>query len=296
MKNVHYTQNYLRNENLVRMLVQKAEIDSGDVVVEIGPGRGIITKYLAEKVGGEGKVIAIEVDSRLVTNLKKDFRSFSQVEIIEKDARDYQWSNLEGYKVFSNIPFMFTSDIMNQLLDVRVGPDCGYTILQKEAAFLYLGSQIKDGTTTLKSLLLYPFYTCSIVHYFSRTDFSPQPGVDTVLFSFIKRTKPLIPVGSTELYEDFITYISGDRVGEGAWRNVFSKQIINQFTSEKLLVMGKGLKAQTDKGLFQVFTYFSKILGNKHYLVIGAKNKLEKQQQSLSKKHRTRVDKHWRGK
>jgi 23S rRNA (adenine-N6)-dimethyltransferase len=296
MKNIHYTQNYLRDENLVRMLVQKAEISSGDIVVEVGPGKGIITRHLAEKVGGNGKVIAIEVDSGLVANLRKDFQSFFQVEIIDDDARNYQWGNLVSYKVFSNIPFMFTSDIMSQLLDVKVGPNCGYIILQKEAASLYLGSQVKNGTPTLKSLLLYPFYSCSILYKFSRNDFLPQPRVDTVLFSFTKRENPLISNDSIELYEDFMTYISGDRVGEGVWGKIFSKQLLTRFASDNLLVVGKGLKAQTSQGLLHTFTHFAEKQSDKHSLVKGAKKRLEKQQLSLSKKHRTRNDSHWKDK
>src|SRR5215813_5255138 len=128
-RQVCLAQNFLRNPKLARRLVGMSKIGPCDIVYEIGPGNGIITAELASNAR---QVIGIEKDPQLVHHLRKRFRPFGNVEIVEKDFLDYTFRNrssdsafsrrhghgrlASGYKIFGNIPYNITSRIVRKIL------------------------------------------------------------------------------------------------------------------------------------------------------------------------------------
>jgi len=104
-RKLFHSQNFLKDPAFVENLINKADIDHNDSVVEIGPGKGIITKILAEKAG---RVIAVEVEEKLYTKLKDKFKDRKNVKIIKADFLKWQLPS-SPYKVFSNIPFNLTT-------------------------------------------------------------------------------------------------------------------------------------------------------------------------------------------
>jgi len=292
MKKIRYTQNYLKSPTLVRELIAKSGIKIGDTVIEVGAGKGIITKLLAEKVGSSGQVIALEIDDLLSKHLVLELAKTSQVKIVTIDARSYDYSQHTPYKVFSNLPFMYTSDLMNILVDENEGAENGYVIVQKESALMYGGTEL-GSETTLKSLLAIPAYTFSILHQFSKSDFTPSPQVETVLLGFSKRDNSLVSKNEYDVYKDFIAFTSGDRAGEGKWKKLFSK---SDFTilSQKGLVLSRGLKLQTAETIIFAFHYLVQNHQDKLSLIRGSMKKLQKQQAELIKNHRTRNSQNWK--
>ncbi|WP_276612745.1 ribosomal RNA small subunit methyltransferase A, partial [Klebsiella pneumoniae] len=115
--NIKDSQNFLHNTKLVEDLLFKSNITKEDFVVEIGPGKGIITKALSKICKA---VTAIEFDSVLADKLTHEFKS-SNVSIIEADFLKYNLPD-HNYKVFSNIPFNITASILNKLLDSENPP------------------------------------------------------------------------------------------------------------------------------------------------------------------------------
>jgi 23S rRNA (adenine-N6)-dimethyltransferase len=112
-----------------------SSIGSGDVVYEIGPGRGIITAELAQVAR---KVIAVEKDPHLVGQLCQRFQNVKNIEIIRNDFLRYHIP--EGkYKVFASIPYNITADIVRKLLYMPPVPSEVYLIMQKEAAEKFSG-------------------------------------------------------------------------------------------------------------------------------------------------------------
>ena len=111
MRNIKDTQNFLHSKELVRHLIGICNIKLDDVVIEIGPGKGIITNELAHKAR---KVVAIEFDEELYEKLKNKFQSNNKVDIIYGDILNYT-PRIPSYCVFSNIPFNITSEILNKL-------------------------------------------------------------------------------------------------------------------------------------------------------------------------------------
>ena len=112
MRNIKDTQNFLHSKELVRHLIGICNIKLDDVVIEIGPGKGIITNELAHKAR---KVVAIEFDEELYEKLKNKFQSNNKVDIIYGDILNYT-PRIPSYCVFSNIPFNITSEILNKFL------------------------------------------------------------------------------------------------------------------------------------------------------------------------------------
>jgi 16S rRNA A1518/A1519 N6-dimethyltransferase RsmA/KsgA/DIM1 with predicted DNA glycosylase/AP lyase activity len=119
-KQISLAQNFFTSPKLVRRLVRMSQIGLSDTVYEIGPGNGIITAALASVAR---RVIAVEKDPELVRRLRERFRLAENVEIIEKDflslSIDPGFSAIGGYKIFANIPYNHTAQIVRKILHPR---------------------------------------------------------------------------------------------------------------------------------------------------------------------------------
>lgn len=133
-RQLSHSQNFLKSSKFVESLVAKANIDKGDLVVEIGPGTGIITKILTKKAG---RVIAVELDSRLAINLSSKLKGlFNNVDVVQADFLKWQLPQ-EPFKMFSNIPFNLTTDIIKKLTTGNQLKE-SYLIVQDKAAQRFL--------------------------------------------------------------------------------------------------------------------------------------------------------------
>jgi 23S rRNA (adenine-N6)-dimethyltransferase len=204
-RQVCLAQNFLRSPKFARRLVGMSKIGPRDIVYEIGPGKGIITAVLASMAR---QVIAIEKDAELVHRLREWFRPLANVEIVEMDFLDYGFRNAPSgtlaseYKIFGNIPYNITSQIVRKILYERSNVSEAHLILQKEAAKKFSGSPKES----LCSILAKPFFEFQILHQLKRTDFWPVPAVDSVLLSITRRTRPLIETHEVASYRDFVRY------------------------------------------------------------------------------------------
>lgn len=218
LNRIHLAQNFLRSPQLVRRLVSMSSIGPCDTVYEIGPGNGIITAALASVAK---HVIAIEKDAALVRSLRERFRVFENVEIVEQDCLGYAFrSNAVPYKIFANIPYNITAQILRGIVYAQPDFAEGYLVLQKEAAQKYSGVP----TETLCSILAKPFFEFQILFQFQRTDFSPVPNVDSVLLWIKRRGHPLIDRRDLAVYREFVEY------GFGRWRPNLRLAFKNIFT------------------------------------------------------------------
>ena len=182
MSNIEYSQNFLNSKELVRELIEKANIQKNDYIIEIGPGKGIITDVLSEYAK---KTTAIEFDKKLYDQLVKENRK-DNVEYVYSDFLKYKLPTREDYKVFSNIPFQITADIIRKLTERWSSPKEIFLIVQKEAAKKYCGipQQKYEG---LRASILKSRYKIKIMYEFKKSDFSPRPHVDTVLLYMKKK-------------------------------------------------------------------------------------------------------------
>ncbi len=290
-KDILLSQNFLKDPELVEHLLEKTSIDSKNTVYEIGAGKGIITEKLLEK---SSKVIAFEKDEELFLKLEEKFKNNENVEIHLGDFLK-QDVDFENSKVFSNIPFNITADIIKKLVNVENSPIDTYLFVQKEAFEKYSG-KYKEA---LVSLLIKPWFELREIHNFSPEDFSPKPSVDIVLLQIKKREEFLVERENNQLYKDFISYSLSQ------WQPNINKTFKNIFSYKQLKRLSKDLNFDlenkvTDLTFEQFLNLFNYFLQGVDYKkqkeVLGFEKDLQKQQKNLKKIHRSRTDKSWREK
>jgi 23S rRNA (adenine-N6)-dimethyltransferase len=286
MNSLKYSQDFLKSFKLAKSLVRKASLKKGEIVYEIGPGKGILTDILS-KIGV--KVIAVEKDKKLYLKLKEKFSKVPNVFIKFGDFLKEKLPENKKYKVFSNIPFSITIQIIHKLTDTKNPPEETYLIIQKEAAEKFTGKPY--GKERQYSLFLKPWFELEIICSVKRENFYPVPKVDSVLFKIKKRPNPLIDEKNTQLYKDFIVY------GFNQHREVLEKSFKKIFTHKQFRRLSEDLgfsrkSIPTDLNFKQwlgLFNYF--IVGvekSKKELVCGSEKSLKYQQSKIQKIHRTR--------
>ena len=232
-----FSQNFFSNRELIQKLIRDSSISASDTVLDIGSGSGIITQELLKITP---HVIPIEKDPKL-TSHPQDFLTYPLP--------------THPYKVFANIPFSITGDIVRKLLQSPAPPSDCYLIVQEEAANKFITN---PKSNTMAALLYYPWWDIQIIHKFKRSDFQPAPKVDSVLLHIKPRPKPLMPELQKTAYYDFIAYN------------------FVHYPQAKYISPSCWLKFKINPK--------SK----------GAYSKLLKEQRSLQKIHRTRTDKNWK--
>ena len=125
-------QNFLIDKSVVSRIVEAAKVGPEDFVVEIGPGTGVMTRELVKKAG---RVMAIEVDDRLIRGLRREFADSENVEIIHEDALKFDFGRLgEKAKVIANLPYYISTPIISRLIAARENVSLMLLMLQKEVA------------------------------------------------------------------------------------------------------------------------------------------------------------------
>ena len=186
-------QNFLIDKNVAQREVENANITQDDVVLEIGPGRGILTNLLAEKAK---KVIAIEIDKKLVDTLDLP----ENVELINEDALKVDFKKLPRFnKIVSNLPFQISSPITFKILEYDF--DLALLIYQKEFADRMVA---KPGSKNYSRLSVNVYYKaeCEKLEIVPKTCFQPQPKVDSAVIKLVPRRSPAFSVADERFFFD----------------------------------------------------------------------------------------------
>ncbi len=191
------SQNFLTSSLTIKRIINISGIDKTDHVVEIGAGKGHITTGLIEK---SGRVTALEIDKRLYGKLTAKFCETPGLSLICEDF--FGWKlPATPYKVFANIPFSGTTEIIKKLTSSGNPPDEAWLVVEKGAAKRFMGHPRESSL----SLSLKPFYDCGVKYYFQRQDFHPAPSVDAVLFYMKRKAAPDILLRERGHFNRFIT-------------------------------------------------------------------------------------------
>jgi 23S rRNA (adenine-N6)-dimethyltransferase len=283
IRKISHSQNFLKSTEFVNSLIGKTSISNNDLVVEIGPGKGIITTELAKKAD---KVIGIEYDRQLAINLKSKFVDHSKVEIIEADFLKWDLPKKQ-YKVFSNIPFNMTADIINKLLNSSDPPEAAYLLMQDKAAERFIGFPV--GVNTQVSILLQPFYNMSILAHIDRSQFEPIPSVNVVLVGIEKRRNPDVDAKYRQMYRDFVIY------GYNQWQPTLLDAFREVFTKKQLDIISRNLGIQGKKpselkiqDWIKIFDTFIKFVPDERKnIVLCSEKRLQFSQKSMEKRFKT---------
>jgi 23S rRNA (adenine-N6)-dimethyltransferase len=204
-----FSQNFIKSSALVKQLLSASSISPSDLIVEIGPGLGIITQELSTFVR---EVVAVEKDRDLFADLKNNFSQFPNLKIINQDFLDWSLPQ-KPFKIFANIPFNITAEIVDKILKSQSKPTEIYFIMQLEAAEKYL---INQDINTQNSIILAPFYDFEILGDIDRTSFTPKPQVDIVFTKFTLKDEFLFDLPDYQQFRDFVIF------GFNQWKsNIF---------------------------------------------------------------------------
>lgn len=222
----------MKDENIVSQIVAAADLKPEDVVVEVGPGEGVMTMFLLE---ASGKVVAVEKDHRLIPILKGKFGKEIEVgklELIEKDILEFDPSLMkfykQPYKVVANIPYYITGQLLRMFLATENQPTDMVLLVQKEVADRIVAH---DGKESLLSLSVKVFGTPKYVRTVGRGAFSPQPNVDSAVISITNISKKNL--GGVN--EDFFFKVI--RAGFAHKRKQLLPNLSELFSKEKLILV-----------------------------------------------------------
>ena len=189
-------QNFLIKEEVVEQIVESAKIEKEDLVIEVGPGLGSLTKYLLEKAG---KVICIELDKKMIEILNDRFFLYSNFELLNQDVLKVdlkeliQKEKLEGkikhVKIVANLPYYITTPIMMKLLEEQLEIESITVMIQKEVAdrLIAVPGEKETGAITYT---VYYYATAQGVIEVQKDSFIPEPEVTSKVITLKIRKKP----------------------------------------------------------------------------------------------------------
>jgi 16S rRNA (adenine1518-N6/adenine1519-N6)-dimethyltransferase len=192
-------QHFLVDEAVLERILSAAELSPGDIVVEIGPGLGILTEGLARQ---GARVIAVEVDAKLVALLKKRLIGFPDVRIVRADILKTAPQQLfreilpasdpsRGYKVIANLPYYITSPVLSHFLEAQPSPSEMVVMVQKEVGETIAAAPGKMRLLSVKA----QFYSKPvIVSYVPAASFYPPPKVDSAILRLDVYSQPPIEI------------------------------------------------------------------------------------------------------
>ncbi len=280
-KRLRYAQNFLIRPTLVQRIIDRSSIAPDDLVIEIGPGRGALTRGLA---ASSRQVIAIEKDPTLARRLGREMATLGNVAIFEGDFLDLPLP-VTPYKVVANIPFNLTAAIVTRLTGAVNAPEEASLVLQREAAERFLGTPKQ----TLVSLLIQPWFDLSLSYRFRQHDFVPPPRIDVVLLRFSKRGPPLIPSEETQHYRDFVTYgfTAWKPSMRSAYRSVLSERELGQLARDCGLDLNRKPSEVPFHEWLTLFRAFTQVATEEQRRAIaGAEERRHKQQARIQRKPR----------
>lgn len=282
--NLSVSQNFIKDPRLAAALVERSSLGPGDLVYEIGPGRGILTAELVRRCR---HVVAVEKDPALAALLRRKFARRANLELHGADFLDFPLPDTP-YKVFANIPFNLTSAIITRLTEAANPPEDACLVVQKEAAEMLLGRPQES----LRSILLQPWFALETAHTFRRSDFTPRPRVDCVLLRFRKRVPPRLARADRRPFRDFVVFCFT------AWRPTLDEILKELFTYNQrrqirrtldldLQAAPTELNLEAWLALFETFKTWAAPPAARR--VAGSEKRLRRRQAKLQKIHRTRA-------
>ena len=195
-------QNFLINQNVVDKIVESSDITKEDLVIEIGPGLGTLTKELLEKAG---KVICIELDKKMIKILTDRFSLYENFEVIHGDVlqirlnkiikEEKEKNGFKSAKIVANLPYYITTPIIMKLLEDRLDLESITVMIQKEVAdrLIAIPGEKETGAITYS---VYYYATSEGIMEVPNDSFIPEPEVTSKVIKLTLRKEPPVEVKS----------------------------------------------------------------------------------------------------
>lgn len=208
-------QNFLADANIVNKIVSSASLEKDDVVVEIGPGLGVITRAAA---AGAGLVVSVELDRALLPVLEETLQGFNNIHIVAGDAMDTDFDSLVQaeagfrgpYKLIANLPYYITTPLIMRLLLNRFNISLFVIMVQNEVAERITALPGGKEYGSLSVAVQY-FTEARYLFKVPRTVFIPRPDVDSAVILLSRRERPPVEVTDEDLFFRVVRGAFGQR-------------------------------------------------------------------------------------
>lgn len=200
-------QHFLIDKAVLGVIISAAELTSADVVIEIGPGLGVLTRELTQKVG---RVVTVELDNKLAAILKQTLSPFNNVVIVNEDIlkidpavllQQVEFSQAISspfhYKVLANLPYYITSPVLRHFLEASAKPEIMVLMIQKEVAESIVAG---PGRMSLLSVSVQFYGKPAIVSIVPAGCFYPAPGVDSAILKIGLYSQPAVEVTNKDSF------------------------------------------------------------------------------------------------
>lgn len=198
-------QNFLISEEVVKTIVDSSKIKQEDLVIEIGPGLGTLTKYLLEKAK---KVICIELDKKMIRILEDRFSGYQKFELINQDVlkvdlknlieKEQKNTNIKSVKIVANLPYYITTPIIMKLLEEELPLESITVMIQKEVAdrLIAIPGEKETGAITYS---VYYYAEAQGILEVPNDSFIPEPEVTSEVIKLNIRKEPVVEVQKKEI-------------------------------------------------------------------------------------------------
>ncbi len=189
-----FGQNFLKDDNIPIKIVKTAAIEPNSLVLEVGPGSGMLTKQLSKEAK---HVLAYEIDTRLENVLDIELKDYKNISIIYDDFLNRNISNdIKNYEyeklyLVANLPYYITTPIITKVIESNIDVDKIVIMVQKEVGDRF---SAKQGSKEYNSLTIFLNYYFEVKKEFivSKNNFIPKPNVDSIIVSLTKRKNKVI--------------------------------------------------------------------------------------------------------
>ncbi len=184
-----YGQNFIVDNNIIDQIIKKSEIEKDSLIIEIGPGMGILTNKLADS---GNHVLCYEIDETLKPFLTENLKKHQNIKIkyedflksnVFLDIKEYKYKKLY---VIANLPYYITTPILVKLIEDNINPDKIVIMVQKEVGDRFKASPGKKEYGSLSVYLNYYFEVKKLLNVSSNV-FYPKPNVDSIVIEFTKK-------------------------------------------------------------------------------------------------------------
>lgn len=199
-----FGQNFLTDTNILQKIVDTAEIDKNVNVIEIGPGIGALTEFLAENAA---EVMAFEIDDRLVPILADTLRDFDNVTVVNQDILKVDLAQYIAefknpdlpVKVVANLPYYITTPILMHLIESGI-PFSEFVVMMQREVADRISAQPNTKSYGSLSIAVQYYMTAKIAFIVPRTVFVPAPNVDSAILKMVRRNQPAVEVQDEKFF------------------------------------------------------------------------------------------------
>ena len=208
--NKNLGQNFLIDEQVIEDIIDGAEINNEDLIIEIGPGLGTLTAFLLENAK---KVICIELDKKMIKILNDRFIAYNNIELINNDVlkinlnqiikEEKEKNNIKNVKIVANLPYYITTPIIMKLIEDRLDIESITVMIQKEVADRIIEIPGNKNTGAI-TYTVYYFCEGKKIRDVEKTSFIPMPEVTSEVINLKLRKEPCVKVANEKVFFNII--------------------------------------------------------------------------------------------